>query len=38
MERIIKEIIDFRDKRCWNNSDNPENLAKSIVIEAGKKQ
>lgn len=34
MERIIKEIIDFRDKRGWNNSDNPENLAKSIVIEA----
>lgn len=34
MEKIIKEIIDFRDKRGWDNSDNPENLAKSIIIEA----
>lgn len=34
MEKIIKDIIDFRDKRGWDNSDNPENLAKSIIIEA----
>ena len=34
MEKIINEIIEFRDKRGWDNSDNPENLAKSIIIEA----
>lgn len=34
MNEIIKEIIDFRDKRGWNKSDNAENLAKSIIIEA----
>lgn len=34
MEDIIKEIIDFRDRRGWDSSDKPENLAKSIIIEA----
>ena len=34
MEKIIKDIIEFRDKRGWDSSDNPENLAKSIIIEA----
>lgn len=34
MEKIVKEIIEFRDKRGWDTSDNPESLAKSIVIEA----
>lgn len=34
MENIINEIIDFRNKRGWEKSDNPENLAKSIIIEA----
>lgn len=34
MKNIIEEIIKFRDARGWDNSDNPENLAKSIIIEA----
>ena len=34
MKDIIKEIIDFRDKRGWKTNDKPENLAKSIIIEA----
>lgn len=34
MNNIINEIIDFRDKRGWDKTDKPENLAKSIIIEA----
>ena len=34
MKDIINEIIDFRDKRGWKTNDKPENLAKSIIIEA----
>jgi len=34
MEKITKAIIDFRDKRGWKETDTPESLAKSIVIEA----
>ena len=34
MNKIIDEIIEFRDKRGWKTSDKPENLAKSIIIEA----
>ncbi len=34
MDKIIKEIIHFRDERNWKENDRPENLAKSIVIEA----
>ena len=34
MKEIINEIIDFRDKRGWKVNDKPENLAKSIIIEA----
>lgn len=34
MKKIIKEIIEFRDERNWKENDRPENLAKSIVIEA----
>ena len=34
MKKIIDEIIEFRDKRGWKTSDKPENLAKSIIIEA----
>ena len=29
-----KEIIKFRDDRGWEHNDKPENLAKSIIIEA----
>lgn len=34
MKDIIAKIIDFRDKRDWKKHDSPENLAKSIIIEA----
>ncbi|MBN2605313.1 MAG: nucleotide pyrophosphohydrolase [Bacilli bacterium] len=34
MKKIINEIIEFRDKREWNLTDRPDNLAKSIIIEA----
>lgn len=34
MDEILDLIIDFRNKRGWNLSDNPESLAKSIIIEA----
>lgn len=34
MKEIVKAIIDFRNERGWENHDNPENLAKSIIIEA----
>lgn len=34
MKKIVEEIIAFRDEREWKTRDNPENLAKSIIIEA----
>ncbi len=34
MDKITKAIIEFRDKRGWKETDTPESLAKSIVIEA----
>lgn len=34
MKSIVKEIIDFRNERGWEEHDKPENLAKSIIIEA----
>ena len=34
MEDLIKEIIKFRDERDWRRFHTPENLAKSITIEA----
>lgn len=35
MERLIKEIRQFNEERDWNQFHSPENLAKSISIEAG---
>ena len=35
MEKAIKEIIEFNKERDWDQFHSPENLAKSIVIEAG---
>lgn len=35
MDELKKEIISFRDKRNWKQFHTPENLAKSISIEAG---
>ncbi len=34
MEELIKRIKKFRDDREWEQFHTPENLAKSIVIEA----
>ncbi|NDL66220.1 nucleotide pyrophosphohydrolase [Anaerotalea alkaliphila] len=35
MEDAVKRILAFRDERNWKQFHTPENLAKSIVIEAG---
>ena len=34
MEKLIKEIIEFNKERDWDKFHTPENLAKSISIEA----
>ena len=34
-KKLIKKIIEFRDKRDWKKFQTGENLAKSVVIEAG---
>lgn len=34
MEDLIKRICEFRDQREWSQFHTPENLSKSIVIEA----
>lgn len=34
MNDVIKKIIEFRNERGWQINDKPENLAKSIIIEA----
>ena len=34
MENIVEKIINFRNERGWESNDKPENLAKSIIIEA----
>lgn len=35
MENVIKEIKKFNEERDWGKFHTPENLAKSISIEAG---
>lgn len=35
MEELIKEIKQFNEERDWDKFHVPENLAKSIAIEAG---
>ena len=35
MEDIMKEIKEFNEERDWGQFHTPENLAKSIAIEAG---
>ncbi|HHW49159.1 MAG TPA: nucleotide pyrophosphohydrolase [Clostridiaceae bacterium] len=35
MEELVKRIIKFRDDRDWKQFHTPENIAKSISIEAG---
>lgn len=34
MDELIKRIVKFRDDRDWKQFHSPENLSKSIVIEA----
>ena len=35
MKRAVEEILKFNEERDWDQFHNPENLAKSISIEAG---
>ena len=35
MDNLIKEIKEFNKERDWDQFHSPENLAKSIAIEAG---
>lgn len=35
MKKAVKEIIEFNKERDWDQFHSPENLAKSIAIEAG---
>ena len=35
MEEVINEIKKFNEERQWGQFHSPENLAKSISIEAG---
>lgn len=35
MKELIKKIIEFNTERDWDQFHSPENLAKSISIEAG---
>jgi len=35
MEELTQKIIDFNEARDWDQFHSPENLAKSISIEAG---
>jgi NTP pyrophosphatase (non-canonical NTP hydrolase) len=35
MERLMREIKQFNEERDWDKFHSPENLAKSISIEAG---
>ena len=35
MEELVNKIIKFNDERDWDQFHSPENLAKSISIEAG---
>lgn len=35
MEELTKKIIEFNNERDWDQFHSPENLAKSISIEAG---
>lgn len=35
MQELIKKIKEFNEARDWNQFHSPENLAKSISIEAG---
>ena len=35
MKEIIEKLLKFRNERDWEQFHTPENLSKSIVIEAG---
>ena len=35
MKKALAEIIKFNEERDWDQFHSPENLAKSIAIEAG---
>ena len=35
MEELTKKVVEFTQERDWDQFHSPENLAKSISIEAG---
>lgn len=35
IEKLTKDIIDFRDRRDWKQFHNPKDVALSLVLEAG---
>lgn len=35
MDKLVKELREFNEERDWDQFHSPENLAKSISIEAG---
>lgn len=34
MKTLLKKLLDFREKRDWMKFNTPQNIAKSIVLEA----
>lgn len=34
IDKIIEQLVQFRDNRDWKQFHTPENLAKSVVLEA----
>ena len=38
LEKVMKKILDFRDKREWQQFHDPKNLAEAIAIECAELQ
>ncbi len=38
LEKVMKKVLDFRDKRDWQQFHDPKNLAEAISIEAAELQ
>lgn len=34
LQAVIKRVVAYRDAQGWQNNDKPNNIAKSIVVEA----
>lgn len=35
MEKLLQELIEFREKRDWGRFHSPKNLAMALMVEAG---